>query len=291
MSKLALGTAQFGMNYGIGSTSGKLEIGQVQEILKYARLANIDMLDTAPSYGNSEKILGEVNVVDLKVVSKTRHIKNLKITDEDLLSLNHDFETSLIDLKLDSIYGLLIHNTDDLIKPGASKIIKFLENLKKVKKIEKIGISIYDSKQLSFVLENFDIDIVQLPLNIFDRRLINNGMLKLLRSKGIEIHARSIFLQGLALMPDNIRPRKFDRWNNLWKSWHEWLNDHKISPLEASIRYAMSIQEISKVLVGVDLQSQLVEIVSATSGFLPEIPDDLFSNDKLLLNPSNWDAL
>ena len=137
MSKLALGTAQFGMNYGIGSTSGKVEIGQVQEILKYAKLANIDMLDTAPSYGNSEKILGEVNVVDLKVVSKTRHIKNLKITDEDLLSLNHDFETSLIDLKLDSIYGLLIHNTDDLIKPGASKIIKFLENLKKVKKIEK----------------------------------------------------------------------------------------------------------------------------------------------------------
>ena len=189
------------------------------------------------------------------------------------------------------MYGLLIHNADDLMKPGASKIIEFIQNLKKTNKIKKIGVSIYENKHLSFVLENFDIDLVQLPLNIFDRRLIDNGMLKLLSQEGLEVHARSIFLQGLILMENSSRPRKFDRWDSLWKSWSEWLNDHQISPLEASIRYAMSFSEISKVLVGIDSVNQLIEIMNAASGVLPPIPNELYTDDSLLLNPSNWDLI
>ena len=133
--------------------------------------------------------------------------------------------------------------------------------------------------------------LVQLPLNIFDRRLINNGMLELLSQQGLEVHARSIFLQGLMLMGNSSRPRKFDRWDSLWKSWSEWLNDYKISPLEASIRYAMSFSEISKVLVGIDSVNQLIEIMDAASGVLPPIPNELYTDDSLLLNPSNWDLI
>ena len=291
MNKLAIGTAQFGMDYGIGSSPGKVNISEVKKILEHAKLTNIDMLDTASAYGKSEKILGELNVDEFKVVTKTRHFNIPKITDDALNLLNRDFEKSLKDLKLDSMYGLLIHHADDLMKPGASKIIEFIHNLKKTNKIRKIGVSIYENKHLSFVLENFDIDLVQLPLNIFDRRLIDNGMLKLLSQKGLEVHARSIFLQGLILMADSSRPRKFDRWDSLWKSWSEWLNDYKISPLEASIRYAMSFSEISKVLVGIDSINQLIEIVDAASGVLPPIPNELYTNDSLLLNPSNWDQI
>ena len=291
MNKLAIGTAQFGMDYGIGSSPGKVNISEVKKILEHAKLTNIDMLDTASAYGKSEKILGELNVDEFKVVTKTRHFNIPKITDDALNLLNRDFEKSLKDLKLDSMYGLLIHHADDLMKPGASKIIEFIHNLKKTNKIRKIGVSIYENKHLSFVLENFDIDLVQLPLNIFDRRLIDNGMLKLLSQKGLEVHARSIFLQGLILMGDSSRPRKFDRWDSLWKSWSEWLNDYKISPLEASIRYAMSFSEISKVLVGIDSINQLIEIVDAASGVLPPIPNELYTNDSLLLNPSNWDQI
>jgi aryl-alcohol dehydrogenase-like predicted oxidoreductase len=291
MNKLAIGTAQFGMDYGIGSSPGKVNISEVKKILEHAKLTNIDMLDTASAYGKSEKILGELNVDEFKVVTKTRHFNIPKITDDALNLLNRDFEKSLKDLKLDSMYGLLIHHADDLMKPGASKIIEFIHNLKKTNKIRKIGVSIYENKHLSFVLENFDIDLVQLPLNIFDRRLIDNGMLKLLSQKGLEVHARSIFLQGLILMADSSRPRKFDRWDSLWKSWSEWLNDYKISPLEASIRYAMSFSEISKVLVGIDSLNQLIEIVDAASGVLPPIPNELYTNDSLLLNPSNWDQI
>ena len=291
MNKLAIGTAQFGMDYGIGSSPGKVSINEVKKILEYAKSINIDMLDTASAYGKSEKTLGELNVDEFKIVTKTRHFNVLKITDDDVNLLNRDFDKSLKDLKLDSVYGLLIHNADDLMKPGASKIIEFLQNLKKIHKIKKIGVSIYENKHLSFVLENFDIDLVQLPLNIFDRRLIDNGMLKLLSQEGLEVHARSIFLQGLILMENSSRPRKFDRWDSLWKAWSEWLNDHQISPLEASIRYAMSFPEISKVLVGIDSVNQLMEIMNAASGVLPPIPNELYTDDSLLLNPSNWDRI
>ncbi|MDB4194719.1 aldo/keto reductase [Gammaproteobacteria bacterium] len=291
MNKLAIGTAQFGMDYGIGSSPGKVSINEVKKILEYAKSINIDMLDTASAYGKSEKTLGELNVDEFKIVTKTRHFNVLKITDDDVNVLNRDFDNSLKDLKLDSLYGLLIHNADDLMKPGASKIIEFIQNLKKTKKIKKIGVSIYENKHLNFALENFDIDLVQLPLNIFDRRLIDNGMLKLLSQKGLEVHARSIFLQGLILMENSSRPRKFDRWNSLWKSWSEWLNDYKISPLEASVRYAISFSEISKVLVGIDSVNQLIEIVDAASGVLPPIPNELYTDDSLLLNPSNWNLI
>ena len=133
MNKLAIGTAQFGMDYGIGSSPGKVSINEVKKILEYAKSTNIDMLDTASAYGKSEKTLGELNVDEFKVVTKTRHFNVLKITDDDVNLLNRDFDKSLKDLKLDSVYGLLIHNADDLMKPGASKIIEFIQNLKKTK--------------------------------------------------------------------------------------------------------------------------------------------------------------
>ena len=220
MNKLVLGTAQFGMDYGINSIHGKVKPKEVQNILHYAKSVDINFLDTAPAYGDSEKVLGTMNTKDFKVVTKTRHFNSTDITDDEILLLNQDFNNSLKDLKLDSVHALLVHNTDDLLKAGAFRIIDHLKNLKKAGKIKKIGVSVYDNQQLTFVINNFDVDMVQLPFNIFDRRLINSGMLELLNSKGIEVHARSIFLQGLTLMSDKSMPRKFNPWSNLWKTWH-----------------------------------------------------------------------
>ena len=126
---------------------------------------------------------------------------------------------------------------------------------------------------------------------ILDSRLIDNGLLNKIYSKGIEIHTRSVFLQGLLLMDLDKRPKYFERWNSLWKFWHEWLADNKLSPLEASIRYMISKPEISRVLVGVDNKNQLQNIINAVDGNLPAIPDELSTNDPDLLNPGNWKVL
>ena len=288
MSKIALGTVQFGIDYGINSENGQIRPEEVRGILNYAYSQNIDLLDTAPAYGSSEKVLGEANVQNFKVVTKTRHFDNAEISNDDIDLLKKDFSCSLVDLRQESFYGVLVHDANDLLKPGSKKLFDQLESLKQAEKIKKIGVSIYDNKQLQSILENFDIDIVQLPFNILDKRLIDSGMLVKLQNRGIEVHARSVFLQGLLLMSNQDRPRKFHRWNALWKTWHEWLNDNQITALEATIRHAISIPEISKVLVGVDTVAQLKEIVLASPGILPDIPPEMFTNDADLLNPSNW---
>ena len=291
MSKIALGTVQFGMDYGINSISGQVLPAEIKDILNYAYRQNIDLLDTAPAYGNSEQVLGKYNSHEFKIVTKTRHFDCLEIGNREAQLLDSDFSQSLTDLKKDRVYGVLFHNANDLLKHGSDKLFNRLNDFKQAGKIKKIGVSIYNHEQLQSIIDNFDIDLVQLPFNILDRRLVDSGMFRMLQDRGVEIHARSVFLQGLLLMTEQSRPGKFKRWGALWKVWHEWLNDNQITALEATIRHAISIPEISKVLVGVDTVSQLKEIVLASPGILPDIPPEMFTNDVDLLNPSNWGKL
>ncbi|MDG2297237.1 MAG: aldo/keto reductase [Gammaproteobacteria bacterium] len=290
-TKISLGTVQFGVDYGINSASGQVKSNEVINILNYAQQRGINLLDTAPSYGNSEQVLGVSNIQNFKIVTKTRHFDQNTISDKDCTLLMNDLDQSLHLLKQKSVYGVLVHNANDLLKPGADKIVRQLEILKKQGLASKIGVSVYGYEQLEIILNNFDIDLVQLPFNIFDRRLIDSGMFKTLKNKGVEIHARSVFLQGLLLMDMQNRASKFDRWKDIWKIWHEWLNDNQITALEATIRYAISLPEISKVLVGVDTKDQLEEIIIASNGGLPNVPKELFVNDADLLNPTNWGRL
>lgn len=293
MSKLALGSVQFGVDYGVSSTSGQPEINEVKKILSYAHSKGINTIDTAFSYGNSEQVLGELNISDFKIVTKTRNFIDKDINREELILIEKDFHHSIQNLKLESTYGLLIHNSEDLLKLNGDKLFNQLNKLKQDGKVKKIGVSVYEYKHLQMILDNFDIDIVQLPLNILDRRMIENRMLAKLKKRGIEVHARSIFLQGLLLMSKHNRPKKFDRWNNIWKIWHDWLNNNQITAIEAAIKFALSVSEISKVLVGVETKSQLEEIVTASTSdtVLPEIPAELYTCDTKLLNPMNWSKL
>jgi aryl-alcohol dehydrogenase-like predicted oxidoreductase len=289
-SKISLGTVQFGIDYGISPSNKQVNRKEIINILNYAKQHNIDLLDTAPAYGDSELVLGESNIDNFKIVTKTRHFNQDILTTQDAEFLSSDFNKSLKLLKQKSVYGLMIHNADDLLKLGADNVYNQLKKLKQEGLIAKIGVSIYNGDQLQKIIDQFDIDLVQLPFNILDRRLISSGMLQKLNNLGVEVHARSIFLQGLLLMNKDSRTEQFNRWDNLWRLWHEWLNDNKITALEATIRYAISKSEISKVLVGVNSTKQLQEIIQATKGSLPKIPNEIFTEDINLLNPSNWSA-
>jgi len=284
MGKIALGTVQFGLDYGISNTSGQVTIGEARKILEFAKEHDIDTLDTASGYGNSESALGKIGIDDFQVVTKTMP---LQFGIANVLQLFHQ---SLADLNTTSVDGLLIHNIDDTKDKQFDTLYKELGKLKQDNLISKIGFSTYTPNQVDFLLGNFDFDLIQVPFNILDNRLVQSGHLKILTNKGIEVHARSVFLQGLLLMSKQNLPKKFSRWDSLWSLWYQWLSDNKITALEATIRYAMATSEISKVLVGVDTQEQLQEIVelSKDKGALPTIPKELFMNDVNLLNPSNW---
>lgn len=291
MTKISLGTVQFGVDYGVNSVDGQVKPNEVKKILTYAQSKGVDLLDTAPAYGNSQQILGMSNISNFKVITKTRHFSSPEINQNDIVLLTDDFHNSLRALNQESVYGILVHNAGDFLKPGGRQIFDKLLELKEMGKVMKLGVSVYDSIELQSILNIFELDIVQLPINIMDRRMIDNGMLSSLRSKNIEVHARSVFLQGLLLMTEQNRPQKFNRWSALWKVWHGWLNNNRISAIEATIRYAISLPEISKVVVGVETVEQLKEIFSSSLGVLPEIPKELCTEDPNLLNPSNWGRL
>ena len=287
ISKIAIGTVQFGIDYGINSGI-KVEQNEVLKIVNLARKSGITLIDTAQLYGSSEKVLGNVNTVDFDIVTKSRAFEQDIINENEANLVINDLDHSLKLLKQKSLYAFLVHHGEDLLKPGGEMIFNILQILKEKGLVKKIGFSAYIDNQLIKIIERFDIDIIQLPMNILDNRLINNGLLNKLYSRGIEIHTRSVFLQGLLLMDMDKRPKYFDRWSNLWKFWYEWLTDNKLSPLEASIRYMISKPEISRVLVGVDNKDQLKNIINASDGNIPTIPEELTTDDPGLLNPGNW---
>ena len=291
MKKIALGTAQFGMDYGISAQNLQVNNSEVSDILDFANSNGINFLDTAPTYGDSEKVLGNVGVNNFNLITKTRHFPKDSLNHNDISDFLRDFNNSLSSLKQKRIYGLLVHNAEDLLKPGSKKLFDQMRQLKKKGLVSKVGVSVYSSYQIHEIIKRFEVDIIQVPINILDRRLIDNGTFEILNIKGIEVHARSIFLQGLLLMDKESLPKKFNKWNSLWDVWHQWLNDNKISALEASISFAISLPEISKVLVGVNSMSQLKSILNCANFQLPELPESFYSDDLELLNPVNWKNL
>jgi len=277
--KIALGTVQFGLDYGISNTSGQLSFEEAGKILKLAKESAIDTLDTAPGYGNSEKVLGNIGVNDFQVVTKTAP---LQLGVDNVLQ---SFHQSLKDLNMTSVDGLLVHNMDDTKDKKFDSLYKELDQLKQDKLINKIGFSTYAPDQVDFLLDNFDFDLIQVPLNVFDARLIDGRQLQALKNKKIEIHARSIFLQGLLLNFEQL-DGYFSKWTNQFNSYQEMVKDSGLSLLEYALNFVLNVEEIDKVLVGVNSKNQLVEIIKAIKE--TDALEMHSINDINLLNLSLW---
>ncbi len=287
--KLALGTAQFGLSYGIANSGGRVRRKEVAKILSLARISGIDMLDTASAYGYSEACLGAVGTQGFKVVTK---IHNLPNESSELYSYVHNqLQTSLRLLGLDSVYGLLLHRPQQLIEPSGRSLVQALEQLKDRGLVQKIGVSIYDPKELDFLTQVCQIDLVQAPLNLIDHRLITTGWLQRLHDMGVEVHTRSAFLQGLLLMPRETIPEKFNAWSHLFDHWHAWLNENRATSAEACLSFVTSQPLIDRVVVGVDSYTQIQELLKAELK-KPQLQlPNLCCDDVNLINPSNWSSM
>ena len=288
-SRLALGTAQFGLNYGIANQTGQVPVSDAVTILDGARVAGLDTLDTAIAYGDSEHRLGQIGVKQWQIVSKLPQLPD-RLPDVGAW-VRASVMGSIERLNLSCLGALLLHHPADILGTQGEALYAAMVELKSLGLVKKIGISIYQPDELDALLEHMAFDVVQAPFNILDRRLIDSGWLGKLRDLKVELHVRSVFMQGLLLMPATLRPAKFQRWQPLWAEWDRWLSAHQLTPLEACLRYALSFNEIQRVIVGVDTPGQLKEIMTAASGNLPPVPVSLRSTDVALLNPSNWHQL
>lgn len=289
MKGIALGTVQFGLPYGIANTQGQPSLTEVAEILAIAQAAGIDTLDTAIAYGSSEERLGNIGVNGWRVISKLPSIPD-EITDVKAW-VTESVEGSLKRLNIHALHALLLHHPDDLLGPKGNDLFKTLHALKLQGLIERIGISIYDPSQFPSFLSLFKLDLIQAPFNVLDQRLLRTGWLSQLYQQGIEVHTRSVFLQGLLLMNRVERPQKFSRWKTLWTVWETWLRENQLTPLQACLSFALAQQEVNQVLVGVDTVQQLQEILKTPIRSPLSLPSNLYTDDIDLINPSRWNSL
>ena len=289
VSKLALGTVQFGLRYGVANATGRVAPEAVAAILKLAARHGIDALDTAVAYGQSEACLGAIGVPAWRVVTK---LPPLPHDIRDVTAwVDLQVRGSLRRLRIERLDGLLLHRPADVLGVGGEQLLAALAAARSRGCIAATGASIYDPFELEALWPRWQPEIVQAPCSVLDRRLVHSGWLSRLQRQGTRVQLRSVFLQGLLLMPAVRRPAFFARWQNLLDRWLAWCADHGVSPLQAALTYACTLQGVDRVVVGVDSVAQLQEILEAAPDLTLAPPEDLCSDDHTLLEASRWQVV
>lgn len=289
MNRLALGTAQFGLLYGIANQVGQVSRSEAMNMLQFAAANGINTLDTAIAYGDSESCLGELGVHNFNVVTK---LPALPSDCADVSGwVQHQVSMSLSRLGISKVYGLLLHRSEQLLGSSGVALYHALQALKETSQVQKIGISIYSPSELDMLIPRYRVDLIQAPFNLVDQRLSSSGWLERLKEDDVEIHTRSSFLQGLLLMSKADLPSKFSPWAGLWDTWHKWVFENEGSALQACLAFPLSYAEIDRVVVGADSQGQLEQIVSAANKLLQTDLPDIHCDDEKLINPANWPGL
>ena len=256
MLRLALGTAQFGLAYGVANTNGQVSQDSAKEIIEYCKFIGLDTLDTAVAYGESEQCLGGVGVKGFNVITKLPPIPEGCVDIENWII--EEVNASVTRIDCTSLYGLMLHRPEQLLGLHGQEIMSALRSLKNLGMVQKIGVSVYSPDEFPALFSEYDFDIIQCPFNLIDRRLVSSGWLEKLKLLGVEVHTRSSFLQGLLLMPRDKIPNEFEAWGYLWDRWNKWLDKHEVTPIQACMAYALSDSRIDRVIVGVETKIVMI---------------------------------
>jgi aryl-alcohol dehydrogenase-like predicted oxidoreductase len=282
VNKLVLGTAQFGMDYGVNNSRGQVTSAEVNEILTEAGKAGMHFIDTAYGYGNSEDVLGSSSALhsnEFKIISKYA---------AEGLSPLEQYAASLSRLKVDELYAYLVHNFPTYSEHPL--IWKEFKVLKEEGLAERIGFSLYSPNELEYILEHdLCIDIVQVPYNILDRQF--EQWFPVLHEKGIEVHTRSAFLQGLFFknpvsFKGNITPLA-----KYVDTIQQYCNKNDIQIQDLALGYVLS-SLADGVLIGVDDLNQLRNNIKSAYRVISEQDLNFIRSinvkEKELLSPVNW---
>ncbi|MBO9489046.1 aldo/keto reductase [Endozoicomonas sp. G2_1] len=311
--RLALGTVQFGLDYGISNQAGQVSRQEVEAILERAQQLGISLLDSASAYGNSEQVLGNTDSSkQFEVVTKIPRLS------DDVTTIVPFIEQSLTNLKRQQLDAVLFHHADDLIEHKNRNL--FYQELIKLRAsgvIKRIGASLYQVNQWQQLKNQYSLDVLQVPVNCFDQRFVCPTLLAEFSEYGVKLHCRSAFLQGLLLMPAAQRPHYFDdyqiefnRFEHLATKYQcSWLTlcfvlFHQLTGMNKNAepkacqklddkKTILSTDVIEQIVVGCCNTAQLNEIADAyrqakTINIDNELLRLLASTEQTLINPSLW---
>lgn len=275
MSKIVLGTVQFGLQYGVNS-AGRPSEEAVKSILIEASKGGITTLDTSSAYGNSEEILGES-------IKPGEHFKIVSKYPKGASPVNEMLNSSLKRLQVDNLYGYLLHHFE--VYENNPKVWDEFVALKESGKVKKIGFSLYSPEELQFILDNNSpFDLIQVPFNIFDKKFL--PFMKELHDKGVEIHVRSTFLQGLFFKDREALPEKLKPMKKYLLQLDDFSKRSGLSISEIALNYNLQNPYIDGVLIGVDNVEQLKMNLASVKDTPIDIEIEV--KEQELLNPVNW---
>jgi aryl-alcohol dehydrogenase-like predicted oxidoreductase len=293
LSRIGLGTVQFGMHYGVSNRRGQPDEAEVAAILDRAEESGIGYLDTALAYPKSEVLIGRhlAPRSKLRIVTKTAPIKSEKIERGDKTGILDGLALSMERLRVDRLYGVLLHYGSDLGKPGWQYLVDALTEARARGWVGRVGASVYTSDEMELVESRFVPDVIQGPFNCLDTRLISSKCFSRLKARGTEMHARSVFLQGLLLMSPASLPAFFEPVKATLASLRAQWAERGESPLAACLQFVLGHPDIDAAIVGVNSASEFDEIRSAAA-FDPEkskaVTESFPPVDKRYLDPSLW---
>ena len=283
MIDLSIGTAQFGLNYGLTNIRGKIPFEESHQILDTLLDRKITRIDTAAGYGDAQNVLGKYkNISSFIITTKVSALsKDICITDQ--------VEEALHNLNTESIETVVLHDYMSIeSEADKNNALSELRLLKSKGICKKIGVSVYEPEDTLSIIEDKYIDVIQIPLNIFNQSFISSGELDRLKSLGIKIQVRSIFMQGVALM--NSFPKKFDFTSFEFDRFLSFRIKSGLSALDLCIDFIKTNCSDCEVVFAVDCIEQLKDILDSFNNdrFNMTNYKEFESLDKRFINPANW---
>lgn len=280
IEKIELGTVQFGLDYGVncGTRVTEEEVKKIIACFDNTKLT----FDTSPVYGESQNVLSKLINPGVKVISKT-----LSLKDNSILAVMEGIDNTC-KLFGENLYGIMIHDVSDILQENFSRLVEKLENLRQVG--IKIGVSVYSPEQFNIYKNKIKIDLVQIPLNLLDQRFDSKEFIE--SSKGVEIHVRSVFLQGLLLMEECKVPQAL---KNVLPSIGEIKNkahDMNLEIYDLCLAYVFHKTWVNKVVIGLDNVYQARQLIQSIESLsVDDFNVDLkylAIHDENIINPVNW---
>lgn len=280
-----LGTATFGTRYGIANKSNALTDLEALEILQEAESLGVEFLDTAPTYGRAEELIGDFHrsAKTFEVVSKFSNVYDFSST-----RLISEIRESISRLGIAKFSAILFHRAEMLMNQPKLVVNQAIEDILGTGLVGMLGVSVYEEEEIRFISENFPtVTLFQVPENIMDRRLLESDLVLKLASQGFKFQVRSLFLQGLLLMESESLPPALSEAKFGLGQLERYCALNGVSVLDACINYALGIEWASSVVFGVNSKRQLQDF------FKRQKFDVEFDNlpgpfPKALLDPRRW---
>ena len=278
-SRFILGTAQLNQKYGISNNNNIISEKEFKKIFQYLNLNKQTIIETSNNYNKAEE--------RLSVIPKNFLIYT-KISPNKKSSIIDQINSSLLKMNRKRIEGFFFHDLNLFLKSDINRVLDEINYLKERKIIKTFGFSIYNPTELELI-QKYEFDLLQFPLNFADRRFVSNKYLTHLKKLKKKLFIRSIFLQGLLLMDYKNIPKRFDKWNRVFIKWNNFLNKYNLNSLQVCINYVNSFDFIDYKIIGLSTYQELIQIMKYDSKHFYKFKDEnIFSKEIDLINKNLW---